>query len=61
MKWHAGAFEDLTYILNTPLYGPARFHCTYIRDNEIKQDRPLDIVAVISTSTKEGNLVRFLL
>lgn len=55
-----GAFEDLTYIHNSSLYGPIRFYCTCMQDNGIKQDRPLDPVAVINTSTKEGNLAHLL-
>lgn len=51
MKWYAGAFEDLIYIHSTSLYGPVRFYCTYMQDNEIKQDKPLDFVAVINTPT----------
>lgn len=61
MKWYAGAFEDLPYIHHTSHYGPIRFYCTKVQDNEIKQDRPLDLVAVINTSTKECNLAHFIL
>lgn len=60
VKWYAGTYEDLIYIHNTSLYGPVRFYCTSMQDNEIQQDRPLDSVAVIDTSTKEGNLVHAL-
>lgn len=37
MKWCAGGFEHLTCIHNTCLYGPVRFYCTYMQDNENKQ------------------------
>lgn len=52
MKLYTGAFENLTYIHNTSIYGPVKFYCTYVQDNEIEQDRPLDFVAVIKTPTK---------
>lgn len=60
MKRYAGGFEYLTRILNTHLYGPVRYYCTYMQDNENRQDVALAIDGGTNTSTKVHNLVHFL-